>query len=144
MNKSAIVEGVAGLSKEERGECIGEILSELTVLEMAQLKSLLEDKWKVKASAAVATMAVAPAAEQAAAAEEATEFQLIFEGLSDEKKKISVIKEIRVLTSWSLKEASDSLKDVPKVLKEGVTKAEAEEWKKKLNEAGANVTIKGA
>lgn len=115
-------------------------LSQLTVLEMAELKTLLEDKWGVKAAAAAPVFAAAPAA--AAAVAEATEFQVtLTESPAD--KKIGVIKVVREITSLGLKEAKDLVDGAPKVLKESASKAEAEEIKKKLEAAGAKVTLKG-
>jgi large subunit ribosomal protein L7/L12 len=115
-------------------------LSQLTVLEMAELKTLLEDKWGVKAAAAAPVFAAAPAA--AAAVAEATEFQVtLTEAPAD--KKIGVIKVVREITSLGLKEAKDLVDGAPKVLKESAPKAEAEDIKKKLEAAGAKVTLKG-
>ena len=115
-------------------------LSSLTVLEMAKLKELLEDKWGVKAQAAVAAMPVAAAA--AAPAAEATHFQVtLAESAAD--KKIGVIKVLREVTGLGLKEAKDMVEAAPKVVKENAAKAEAEEIKKKLEDAGAKVTLKG-
>lgn len=114
-------------------------LSQLTVLEMAELKTLLEDKWGVKAAAAAPAFAAAPAA---AAASESTEFQVtLTEAPAD--KKIGVIKAVREITQLGLKEAKDLVDGAPKVIKESAPKAEAEEIKKKLETAGAKVTLKG-
>ena len=114
-------------------------LSELTVLEAADLAKALEEKWGVSAAAAVAA---APAAAAAAgpAAEEKTEFDVILTG--DGGKKINVIKEVRAITGLGLKEAKDLVEGAPKVLKEGVGKADADEMKKKLEAEGAKVEIK--
>ncbi|QLH37980.1 MAG: 50S ribosomal protein L7/L12 [Defluviicoccus sp.] len=117
-------------------------LSALTVLEAAQLSKLLEEKWGVTAAAPVA-VAAAPAAGGAAAAEpveEKTEFDVILTVIGE--KKINVIKEVRAITSLGLKEAKDLVEAAPKPIKEGVKKEEAEEIKKKLEEAGATVEIK--
>jgi large subunit ribosomal protein L7/L12 len=115
-------------------------LSQLTVLEMAELKTLLEDKWGVKAAAAAP--AFAAAAPAAAAAAEATDFQVtLVEAPAD--KKIGVIKAVREITSLGLKEAKDLVDACPKVIKETCPKAEAEDIKKKLETAGAKVTLKG-
>ena len=113
-------------------------LSELTVLEAADLAKALEEKWGVSAAAAVAA---APAAAAAApAAEEQTEFDVILTG--DGGKKINVIKEVRAITQLGLGEAKALVESAPKAIKEGVSKAEAEEIKKQLVEAGATVEIK--
>jgi len=115
-------------------------LSELTVLEAADLAKALEEKWGVSAAAAVSA---APAAAAAAGpvAEEKTEFDVILTG--DGGKKINVIKEVRaVRPDLGLKEAKDLVEGAPQNVKENVSKQEAEEVKKKLEEAGASVTIK--
>jgi large subunit ribosomal protein L7/L12 len=118
-------------------------LSTLTVLEAAELSKLLEDKWGVSAAAPVA-MAAAPAAAGGAAAapvEEQTEFTVILTAGGD--KKINVIKEVRsVRSDLGLKEAKDLVEGAPQPVKENISKQEAEEIKKKLEEAGASVTIK--
>src|SRR6516162_5273839 len=116
-------------------------LSSLTVLEAAELAKLLEEKWGVSAAAAVA-VAAAPGAGGggAAAAEEKTEFTVVLAGAGD--KKIEVIKEVRAITGLGLKEAKDLVEGAPKTVKEGVSKAEAEDLKKKLEEAGAKVELK--
>ena len=113
-------------------------LSKLTVLEAADLAKALEEAWGVSAAAAVA-VAAAPA-EAAAAVEEQTEFDVILTG--DGGKKIQVIKEVRSLTSLGLTEAKTLVESAPKAIKEGVTKAEAEEIKAKIEAAGGNVEIK--
>lgn len=116
-------------------------LSELSVLEMAELKTMLEDKWGVKAAAAVAAAAPAAAAPAAAAAE-STDFQItLVDAPAD--KKIGIIKVVREITSLGLKEAKELVDTAPKVVKETAPKAEAEEIKKKLEAAGAKVTLKG-
>ena len=118
-------------------------LSTLTVLEAAELSKLLEEKWGVSAAAPVA-MAAAPAAGGAApaeAAEEQTEFTVVLTAGGD--KKINVIKEVRaVRPDLGLKEAKDLVEGAPQNVKENVSKQEAEEVKKKLEEAGASVSIK--
>jgi large subunit ribosomal protein L7/L12 len=115
-----------------------EKLSELTVLEAADLAKALEEKWGVSAAAAVAA---APAAAAAApAAEEQTEFDVILTG--DGGKKINVIKEVRAITNLGLGEAKALVEGAPKAVKEGVSKAEAEEIKKKIEEAGGTVELK--
>ncbi|API58038.1 50S ribosomal protein L7/L12 [Tardibacter chloracetimidivorans] len=116
-------------------------LSNLTVLEAAELAKLLEEKWGVSAAAAVA-VAAAPAGggAGAAAAEEKTEFDVILTG--DGGKKINVIKEIRAITGLGLTEAKTLVESAPKAVKEGVSKDEAEKVKKQLEEAGATVELK--
>ena len=118
-------------------------LSTLTVLEAAELSKLLEEKWGVSAAAPVA-MAAAPGAAAAApaeAAEEQTEFTVMLMAGGD--KKINVIKEVRsVRPDLGLKEAKDLVEGAPQNVKENISKQEAEEVKKKLEEAGASVTIK--
>jgi large subunit ribosomal protein L7/L12 len=118
-----------------------EQLSQLTVLEMAELKTALEEKWGVKAAAAAAVMAVAPAAAAPAAAE-STDFQITLEKVTDDKK-ISAIKVVREITGLGLKEAKELVESTPKVIKETAPKAEAEEIKKKVEAAGCKVTLKG-
>ncbi|MEA1618519.1 50S ribosomal protein L7/L12 [Erythrobacter sp. T5W1-R] len=115
-----------------------EELSQLTVLEAAELAKALEEAWGVSAAAAVA-VAAAPAA-AAEAAEEQTEFDVILTG--DGGKKIQVIKEVRAITGLGLTEAKALVEGAPKALKEGVSKAEAEEVKKKIEEAGGTVELK--
>ena len=122
-------------------EKIVEDLSALTVLEAAELAKLLEDKWGVSAAAPVAVAAVAGDAGGAAAAEEKDEFDVILTGAGD--KKINVIKLVReVQPSLGLKEAKELVEGAPKPLKEGATKEEAEELKKKFEEAGATIELK--
>jgi len=120
-------------------EALVEQLSALTVLEAAELSKALEEKWGVSAAAAVA-VAAAPAGAAAPAAEEQTEFDVILTG--DGGKKINVIKEVRAITGLGLTEAKALVEGAPKPVKEGVNKAEAEELKKKLEEAGATVELK--
>lgn len=112
-------------------------LSGLTVLQAAELATMLEDKWGVSAAAAVA--AAAPAA-AAPAAEEQTEFTVILKATGD--KKINVIKEVRVITGLGLKEAKDLVEAGGKPVKEGVSKDEADKVKKQLEDQGASVEIK--
>ena len=114
-----------------------EELSALTVMEAADLSKMLEEKWGVSAAAAVAAPAAGGAA---AAAEEKTEFDVIL--VEAGANKINVIKEIRGITSLGLKEAKDLVDGAPKTVKEAAPKAEAEEIKKKLEEAGAKVELK--
>ncbi|TYC56357.1 50S ribosomal protein L7/L12 [Rhodobacterales bacterium] len=115
-------------------------LSALTVMEAAELSKLLEEKWGVSAAAPVAVAAAAGGGEAAAAAEEQTEFDVILASAGD--KKINVIKEVRAITGLGLKEAKELVEGAPKPVKEGCSKDEAEELKKKLEEAGASVELK--
>ncbi len=120
---------------------IADQLSELSVMEAANLVKLLEEKWGVSAAAPVAVAAVAGAAGGAdAAAEEKTEFDVELTTVGP--KKINVIKVVRELTSLGLKEAKELVEAAPKVIKEAVTKEEAAEIKAKFEEVGANVEIK--
>ena len=120
---------------------IAEKLDTLTLLEAAQLSKLLQEKWGVSAAAvAVAAPAAGGAAAGAAAAEEKTEFDLILNAAGE--KKIQVIKVVRELTGLGLKEAKDLVDGAPKAVKEKVTKAEAGDMKKKLEEVGATVEVK--
>jgi large subunit ribosomal protein L7/L12 len=122
-------------------EQLVEALSELSVLEMAELKTALENKWGVKAAAAA--VAAAPAAAAAApAAAESTDFQVILEKVPDDKK-ISIIKVVREVTALGLKEAKELVDGAPKAIKDTAPKAEAETIKKKVEEAGGKVTLKG-
>ena len=120
-------------------EQLVEDLSQLTVIEAAELSKLLEDKWGVSAAAPVAVAAAAPA-EGAAVEEEKTEFDLIL--VSFGEKKINVIKEVRAITGLGLKEAKDLVEGVPNPVKEAASKDEVEEIKAKLEEAGATVEVK--
>ena len=116
-------------------------LSELTVLEAADLAKALEERWGVSAAAAVAAAPAAGGAGAGApAAEEKTEFDVIL--VNDGGKKINVIKEVRAITQLGLGEAKALVEGAPKPVKEGVNKAEAEELKKRLEEAGATVELK--
>jgi large subunit ribosomal protein L7/L12 len=117
-------------------------LSSLTVLEAAELSKMLEERWGVSAAAPVAVAAAAPGGGAAAAApvEEKTEFDVILAAAGD--KKINVIKEVRAITGLGLKEAKDLVEGAPKPVKEGVSKAEAEDLRKKLEDAGAKVELK--
>ena len=111
-------------------------LSTLTVVEAAELSKQLEEKWGVTAAAPVA----AAAAAAAPAAEEKSEFSLFLSAAGD--KKINVIKEVRAITGLGLKEAKDLVEGAPKEIKGGVAKKEAEEFKKKLEAAGAKIELK--
>ena len=115
-------------------------LSELTVLEAAELSKMLEEKWGVSAAAAVAAPAAGGGGAAAPAAEEKTEFDVILTG--DGGKKINVIKEVRAITGLGLTEAKTLVESAPKAVKEGVSKDEAEKVKKQLEEAGATVELK--
>lgn len=116
-----------------------EELSGLTVMEAAELSKMLEEHWGVSAAAPVAVAAVAGGA-AAEAAEEKDEFDVILADAG--AKKINVIKEVRAITGLGLKEAKDLVEGAPKPVKEAVSKDEAEELKKKLEEAGAKVELK--
>jgi large subunit ribosomal protein L7/L12 len=121
-----------------------EKLSQLSVLDMAKLKKALEDKWGVKAAVAVAAApAIAAPAVGAAPAAEATDFKVTLQGPIPDDKKIGVIKVVREVTGLGLKEAKDLVEGAPKVLKPSAPKAEAEEISKKVQAAGAKVTLEG-
>ena len=117
-----------------------DFLSNLPVIEIANLVKELETKWGVSAAAPVAAAAAAPAAAAAAPVEEKTEFSVVLKGFGD--KKINVIKEVRAITGLGLKEAKDLVEGAPKAVKEGASKDEAAAMKKKLEEAGAEVELK--
>ena len=120
---------------------IAEELSSLTVLEASELAKLLEDKWGVSAAAPVVVAAAAPGTVTGdEAAEEQTEFDVVLAAFG--AKKINVIKEVRAATGLGLKEAKDLVESAPKVIKEGVSKDEAEKLKKVLEEVGATVELK--
>ena len=122
-------------------QAIANQLSELTVMQMAELSKHLEEKWGVSAAAAAPVMVAAAGAPAAAAAvEEQTEFAVHLTSTGD--KKINVIKVVREVTSLGLKEAKDLVDGAPKVVKEGVSKDEAAAIKKKFEEVGATVEIK--
>ena len=127
---------MAKMTKEELVNAI----AELTVLELSELVKAIEEKFGVKAAApAVAVAAAAPAA--AAAAEEKDDFNVVLTAV-DAAKKIAVIKVVREITGLGLKEAKDLVEGAPKAVKENVAKAEAEELKKKITEAGGTVELK--
>ncbi len=132
------------MSKKTTEELV-DALSELTVLEMSELKTLLENKWGVKAAAAAVMAVAAPAGGAAAApapAAESTDFQvLLTEAPAD--KKIGIIKVVREITGLGLKEAKELVEAAPKEIKASAPKAEAEEMKKKIEAAGGKVTLKG-
>ncbi|PDT06608.1 50S ribosomal protein L7/L12 [Rhizobium sp. M1] len=115
-------------------------LSSLTVLEAAELSKLLEEKWGVSAAAPVAVAAVGGPAGPAVVEEEKTEFDVILTDAG--ANKINVIKEVRAITGLGLKEAKDLVEGAPKAVKEGVSKAEAADIKKKLEDAGAKADVK--
>ena len=124
------------ISKEQ----VVSFIENMSVLELSQLVKELEEKFGVSAAAPVAMAGMMPAAGGAAAAEEKTEFTVVLAAAGD--KKINVIKEIRTITGLGLKEAKDLVEGAPKAVKEGISKADAEEIKKKLEEAGAKVELK--
>ena len=122
-------------------EKIAEELSNLTVLEAAELATLLEDKWGVSAAAAPVAMAMpAGGGDAAGGGEEKSEFDVVLTAAG--ASKINVIKEVRAITGLGLKEAKDLVEGAPKPVKEGVSKEEADELKGKLEEAGASVEVK--
>ena len=123
------------ISKED----ILEAIANMTVMDVVELISAMEEKFGVTAAAAVA-VAAAPAAAAAEAVEEKTEFDVVLTGLGE--NKVSVIKVVRALTGLGLKEAKDAVEGVPTTVKEGVTKDEAATAKKQLEEAGATVEVK--
>jgi large subunit ribosomal protein L7/L12 len=131
------------VSTQQKLEKIVEELSSLSVLDLASLKKLLEEKWDVTAAAPVAVAVAGPVAGAAAAAEEeSTEFSVTLSAI-DDSKKIAIIKVVREVTGLGLKEAKDIVDTAPKELKASASKAEAADIKKKLEEAGAKVTVKG-
>jgi len=119
---------------------IAEDLSNLTVLEAAELATMLEEKWGVSAAAAPAAMAMPAGGDAGGAAEEKTEFDVILTAAGS--SKINVIKEVRTITGLGLKEAKDLVEGAPKAVKEGASKDDAEQIKAKLEEAGATVEVK--
>ena len=124
------------VSREE----IIDVLSNMSVLEVSELVSELEEKWGVSAAAPVAAAAAAPAAGEAAAAEEQTEFDVVMTSFG--ANKVAVIKAVRAITGLGLKEAKDLVEGAPAPVKEGASKDEAEGIKKQLEEAGASVEVK--
>ncbi len=119
-------------------EKIADDLSALSVMEAAELATMLEEKWGVSAAAPVAVAAAAGGGEEAAAVKD--EFDVVLTAFGE--KKINVIKEVRAITGLGLKEAKDMVDGVPSTVKEGASASEAEEIKKKLEEAGASVELK--
>ena len=116
-------------------------IAELTVLELSELVKAIEEKFGVKAAAPAVAVAAAAAPAAGAAAEEKDEFNVVLTAV-DAAKKISVIKVVREITGLGLKEAKDLVEGAPKAVKENVAKAEAEELKKKITEAGGTVELK--
>jgi len=127
-------------TKKIKKEDVVKFIEEMTVLELSELVKELEEKFGVSAAAPVAAAPAAAGAAPAAAAEEKTEFDAILTGFG--AQKIQVIKVIRTLTSLGLKEAKDLVESAPKSVKEGLSKGEAEEIKKKIEEVGGTVEIK--
>ena len=123
----------------ERAQIL-EAVSKLTVLELSQLIKDMEEKFGVSAAAAVSVAAPAAAGAGAAKAEEKTEFTVVLAAAGD--NKVNVIKAVREVTSLGLKEAKDLVDGAPKPVKEGISKADADAAKKKLEEAGAKVEVK--
>jgi len=119
---------------------IAEDLSNLTVLEAAELATMLEEKWGVSAAAAPMAVAIPAGGDAGGAVEEQTEFDVVL--TSAGASKINVIKEVRSITGLGLKEAKDLVEGAPKAVKEGVSKDEADQIKAKLEEAGATVEVK--
>ena len=126
------------ITAEKMNEIIDQ-LSELTIMEVSQLVSALEEKWGVSAAAPVAVAAAAPAEGGGAAAAEKDEFNVVLKAAGE--KKIQVIKAVREITGLGLKEAKDLVDGAPKPVKEAVAKDEAEEMKKKIEEAGGTVEL---
>jgi large subunit ribosomal protein L7/L12 len=127
---------MADVTKEQ----VVDFLSKMSVMDMAALKTELEDKWGVKAAVASAAPAAAAGGGAAAPAAEQTEFTIVLTDAG--ANKIGVIKAVREVTNLGLKEAKDLVDGAPKTVKEGVNKADAESIKKKLTEAGAKVDVK--
>ena len=123
---------------------LADALSQLSVIDLAKLKTMLEDKWGVKASAPAMMMPMQVVGQAAAAEEskESTEFKVTLDATPADKK-IGVIKVIREITGLGLKEAKDLVEGAPKVLKESVSKAEAEDISKKISTAGGKATLQG-
>ena len=119
---------------------IAEDLSSLTVLEAAELATMLEEKWGVSAAAAPMAMAMPTGGDTSGAGDEKTEFDVVLTAAGS--SKINVIKEVRTITGLGLKEAKDLVEGAPKAVKEGASKDEAEQIKSKLEEAGATVEVK--
>ena len=127
---------MANITKDQ----VIEFISNMSVLEMSDLVKEMEEKFGVSAAAAAVAAPAAASGDVAAPAEEKTEFDVILTSIGE--KKINVIKEVRAITGLGLKEAKEAVESAPKAIKEGVSKEEAEEVKKKLEEAGASVELK--
>ena len=127
---------MANITKDQ----VIEFISNMSVLEMSDLVKEMEEKFGVSAAAAAVAAPVTPSGDATAPVEEKTEFDVILTSIGE--KKINVIKEVRGITGLGLKEAKEAVESAPKSIKEGVTSEEAEEIKKKLEEAGASVEIK--
>jgi large subunit ribosomal protein L7/L12 len=129
-------------TQEQTIENLVEELSKLSVLDMSKLKTALEEKWDVKASAGAPMMMAAAPAAAADAAPESTEFLVTLESIAADKK-IGIIKVVRELTGLGLKEAKDLVEGAPKVLKESTSKSDADDIVKKAEAVGAKVSVKG-
>ena len=127
---------MADITKDQ----VVDFIANMSVLEMSELVKEMEEKFGVSAAAAAVVAPVAGGGESEAAAEEKTEFDVILTSFGE--KKINVIKEVRSITGLGLKEAKEAVESAPKAIREGVSKEEAEEVKKKLEEAGASTEIK--
>ena len=127
---------MADITKDQ----VVDFIANMSVLEMSELVKEMEEKFGVSAAAAAVAAPAAGGGENEAAAEEKTEFDVILTSFGE--KKINVIKEVRSITGLGLKEAKEAVESAPKAIKEGVSKEEAEEVKKKLEEAGASAEIK--
>ena len=127
---------MADITKDQ----VVDFIANMSVLEMSELVKEMEEKFGVSAAAATVVAPVAGGGESEAAAEEKTEFDVILTSFGE--KKINVIKEVRSITGLGLKEAKEAVESAPKAIREGVSKEEAEEVKKKLEEAGASTEIK--
>mgnify|MGYP000314528565 FL=1 len=127
---------MADITKDQ----VVDFIANMSVLEMSELVKEMEEKFGVSAAAAAVAAPVAGGGESEAAAEEKTEFDVILTSFGE--KKINVIKEVRSITGLGLKEAKEAVESAPKAIREGVSKEEAEEVKKKLEEAGASAEIK--
>jgi len=127
---------MADITKDQ----VVDFIANMSVLEMSELVKEMEEKFGVSAAAAAGAAPAAGGGESEAAAEEKTEFDVILTSFGE--KKINVIKEVRSITGLGLKEAKEAVESAPKAIREGVSKEEAEEVKKKLEEAGASAEIK--
>jgi len=126
---------MANITKEQ----VIDFIANMSVLEMSEMVKEMEEKFGVSAAAATIAAPTAAAGESAAPAEDKSEFNVILKSIGE--KKINVIKEVRGITGLGLKEAKEAVESAPKAIKEGVSKEEAEEVKKKLEEAGATAEI---